>query len=288
MRIIKSMKLALVLSLFLMVGCDESKKNPTDNSAPMKETGSYQTGPSVIDPASFPKVAPDQISGLPILKSYRVPEKHANEVCKILNDLLNGSKIGNARIAPDGQLLVLAIGSYHKGIEEFIDRFNKNNPDVSPSVEVRYWIVAGKRANAPAKLDEFQSIKPALETIQKKQGNTEFKLLDQVAATSSGQGTRTNIRGAFVEILQELSAYSDGTLIIHPQVSCHAGSIKIQNSLITSGFIDTQIVTRSGEIVILGQLSQEFNKPVFESKKAGDDQVEVVDVYYIITTELKK
>jgi hypothetical protein len=276
MRTIKSMKLALVLSLFLMAGCDEPKKNPTDNSSPIPITGPYQT--------EDPVPGPD----LPILKSYSVPVKHAKQVCNILNELFNGSKIGTVRIAPDGQLLVFVPGSFHKGVEDFINRFNKNNPDVAPSVEVNYWIVAGKRANAPSKLDEFQSIKPALETIQKKQGNTEFKLLDQVAATSSGQGTRTNIRGAFVEIVQELSAYSDGTLIIHPQVSCRAGSIKIQNSLITSGFIDTQIVTRSGEIVILGQLSQEFNKAVFESKKAGGDQVEVVDVYYIITTELKK
>jgi hypothetical protein len=276
MKII-NMKYVLIMIPLLLGGCDKPKETPANKQISIQKVDPFQPGSPVSD------------SGLPVLKSYRVPEKHANDVCKILNDLLSGSKIGNARMAPDGQLLVLAIGSYHKGIEDFIDRFNKNNPGVAPSVEVNYWIVAGKKTNAPAKLDEFPSIKMALETIQKKQGNMEFKLLDQVAATSSGQGTRTIFKGAFVEISQELSAYSDGTIILYPRITCHASSTKIQNRLSPFGFIETQIATRSGEIVVLGQLSQEFiNKPIFETKKVGDDQVEEVDVYYIITTELKK
>jgi hypothetical protein len=230
------------------------------------------------------KAEPAQEAEQPVLKSYKVPERLASEVEQILHSLLFYSepKIGNARLTPDGQLLVLAPKSFHNGVEDFIEQIKKNNPAPSPSVEVNYWIVAGREAKTPAKLDEFNRIKPALETIQNNQGDMEFKLLDHVVLTSSNQGTPTHVEGAIVRINQMFSAYSDGSLSIQPSIEL----MRTARGDILS--IKTDIETKSGELVVLGQSSQDFfGRPIFEQQKDEKD-VERVNVYYIISADVKK
>ena len=224
-----------------------------------------------------------------VLKSYEVPERLAKEISETINDLLSRKArkmdndqppIGKARIAPDGQLLVAAPKSFHRGVKDFIERLQKASPEPSPSAEVNYWIVAGRKANKPAILDEFKKIKPALETIQNTQGNMEFKLLDHVYATSSGQGTRTRISGAITDVQQTLSAYTDGSFEIYTSVDCRPAR---------RGQIDTQIETQSGELVVLAQLSQEFkDMPIFTPAEEGKKHYETVSVFYIIAASVKK
>lgn len=232
------------------------------------------------------KAEPAQKAEQPVLKSYRVPERLASEVEQILHSLLFYSepKIGNARLTPDGQLLILAPESFHDGVEDFIEQIKKNNPAPSPSVEVNYWIVAGREAKTPAKLDEFNRIKPALETIQNNQGSMEFKLLDHVVLTSSNQGGPTHVEGAVVRINQMFSAYSDGSLAIQPSIDL----IGTARGDILS--IKTDIETKSGELVVLGQSSQVFlNRPIFKPSKEGEKtHFEKLNVYYIISADVKK
>ena len=54
--------------------------------------------------------------------------------------------------------------------------------------------------------------------------------------------------------------------------------------------IDTQIEMKSGELVVLGQSSKEFSgRPIFELEKEGEKlHVETVNVYYIISADVKK
>lgn len=225
-----------------------------------------------------------------VLKSYKVPEGLARDIYDDINGLLYSGApsepaIGRARIAPDGQLLVAAPESFHDGMKDFIEEINKNNPGPTPTAEVDYWIVAGRKSKTPAKLDEFQAIKAALETIQNTQGSMEFKLLDHLAATSSGQGKDTRLSGAYIEITQSVSAYSDGSLVIHPRIIWNPRS----SMETTGGRIDTQISTKSGELVVLGQLSQEFGGgSIFGPKRNGEKQVELVNVFYIISSAVKK
>lgn len=221
----------------------------------------------------------------PVLKSYEVPERLANEIQGTLLGLLNYSKPqGSARLTPDGQLLIIAPKSFHDGVEGFIEKLEKNTPAPSPSVEVHYWIVAGRKAKKPAKLDEFNRIKPALETIQNTQGDMEFKLLDYVVLTSSNQVRPTQVGGAVVKISQMLSAYSDGSLSIQPSIDL----IGTAQGNIRS--IQTNIETRSGELVVLGQSSQVFPlMPIFEQNKDPEKMhFEKVNVYYIISADVKK
>jgi hypothetical protein len=236
---------------------------------------------------SSPRDALAQEAEQPVLKSYNVPERLANEIQGTLWHLLNFNKpgIGSARLTPDGQLLIIAPKSFHDGVEDFIAQLEKNNPAPSPSVEVNYWIVAGRKTKTQAKLDEFNRIKPALETIQISQGNMEFKLLDHVVLTSSNQGTTTQLDGAVVGINQKFSAYSDGSLVINPNIY-----LKMNAEGTRESGIRTNIETKSGELVVLGQSSQEFvNIPVFEPKKEGETpHVEKVNVYYIISADVKK
>ena len=246
--------LILFLSLIVFMGCDKPESESAENS-------------------------------LPVLKSYRVPERLAKEVHETLNTLLfnSGAQIGSAKLSSDGQLLVVAPTSFHEGVEDFIEQLIKTNPEPSPSVEVNYWIVAGRRARMPAKLDEFNRIKPALETIQSNQGNMEFKLLDQVVATSSSQN-EAHFEGAVVAITQTVSAFSDGSLAIALNMTLLGTTRGDINS------IATDIETKSGEMVLLGQSSQEFlQRPIFEPRKEGEKRhFEKVNVYYIISADVKK
>ncbi|MGD9160570.1 MAG: hypothetical protein PVG39_19295 [Desulfobacteraceae bacterium] len=92
-----------------------------------------------------------------VLKSYEVPERLVNEVRQTMDDLLGkGSvetRIGRARIAPDGQLLIAAPKSFHDGVKDFIEHLKNTNPEPSPSADVNYWMVAGRKAKTRAKLD---------------------------------------------------------------------------------------------------------------------------------------
>lgn len=221
----------------------------------------------------------------PILKTYKVPERLAIEIQGTLEGLLLSStpRIGSARLTPDGQLLILAPKSFHDGVEDFLEQLEKNNPAPSPSVELNYWIVAGREAKSPAELDEFNRIKPALETIQKNQGSMEFKLLDHVVATSSSQG-KAHFEGAVVAITQTVSSFRDGSLAIALIIDLLGTARGNINS------IATDIETKSGELVVLGQSSQGFlNRPIFEPSKEGEKtHFETVNVYYIISADVKK
>ena len=260
MNIRRGLGLIFFLSLIALMGCNVPKNDAETNAQLM--------------------------SDLYVFKSYKVPDRLAREINQTINDLLSTlePKIGSVKLTPDGQLLVVAPNSFHEGVKAFIEQINIDNPVPSPSVEVNYWIVAGREAKMPAKLDEFNRIKPALETIQNNQGNMEFKLLDHVVLTSSTQGTRTYIGGTVVRINQMYSAYSDGSLTIQPSIDLMGTALGNINT------IDTNIETRSGELVVLGQSSQGFvNRPIFEPKEEGTKRdVERVNVYYIISADVKK
>ncbi|MFC1495168.1 hypothetical protein ACFL6W_07805 [Thermodesulfobacteriota bacterium] len=245
--------LVMFLSLIVFVGCNEPK-------------GEFE----------------QRFEDLLVLKSYEVPEKLSKEISQDLNNLLyfNEPRIGRATLSPDGQLLVVAPKNFHTGVKDIIEQIKKNNPDPSPSVEVNYWIVAGRKAESPAKLDEFGEIYTALGTIQNTQGNMEFKLLDRVVVTSSSKNTQTRLGGADVSIKQTVSAFGDGSLVI-------ISSIKMSNA--PRSIIETELETRSGELVVLGQLSQEFyGRPIFEHAKDVKKHTELVNVYYIISARVKK
>lgn len=260
MKIKTGLVLVVFIGFFVFAGCTNPKNESTNESEAL------------------------------VLKSYEVPERLAKEVSETINDLLSRKArkldndqppIGKARIAPDGQLLVAAPESFQNGVKDFIIRFKNANPEQSPSAEVNYWIVAGKKSNKPAKLEEFRLIKPALETIQNTQGNMEFKLLDHVVATSSSQNTESSISGAFIAIDQTVSAFSDDSLIIKLNIGMRKVAI---NSAIA-----TDLETKNGELVVLGQVSQEFIVPIFTPAKEGERlRGEIVDVFYIISATAKK
>lgn len=265
MKIKTTLGIFLIFSLVLILGCGQDNKAAQENE-PL------------------------------ILRSYAVPEGMAKEVSETINELLGWNErrgrsdvnlppIGKARVSPDGQLLVAAPESFHNGVYNFIEHLQKVNPEPSPSAEVNYWIVAGRKANKPAILDDFKTIKPALETIQNSQGNMEFKLIDHSALASSGQGTETRLESTLFFIRQTLSAYSDGSLEIYSSI---AYNLLLPNGDHRNYSIDTRIETKSGELVVLGQASQQFNMPIFTPAEEGKPHYETVSVYYIISATVKK
>lgn len=284
MKLHKYLRLAVILSMILFMGCNSPEKEQLNS--------------------------PESL----VLKSYQVPERLAKEIRQTMNTLLgrgeeSGSSaqgpIGRALLAPDGQILISAPQSFHKGVEEFIERIKKNNPAPSPSAEVRYWIVAARKAEYPLnpdaaavsglandlknpyEPDELMAVRPALDAIIDNQGYMEFKLLDQVSVTSSGEGSRSKLRGAFIGINQSLTAYNDGTVMIKPEISWFSGSINVKDRLKTRGSINTVIETKSGEFVVIGQLSQEFKPSPFGTKKGEEEKIELMNVFYILSAVVK-
>lgn len=259
MKINKCVVIILVFGLIAFIGCDRPNG----------------------DSVNIPQDEPSQEAEQRVLKSYKVPERLSRQIFGTIHGILGAH--GTARLAPDGQLLVAAPKSFHDGIKDFLEQFEENFFAPSPSVEVNYWIVAGREAKTPAKLDEFNRIKPALETIQNNQGNMEFKLLDHVVLTSSNQDRPAQVGGAVVNISQMLSAYGDGSLSIQPNIDL----LTAQGNILA---IQTNIETRRGELVVLGQSSQVLvgDRPIFEPEKEDTKKYfERVNVYYIISADVK-
>lgn len=257
-KISAGLGLIVVLSIFLFMGCNEQKSETSQDQEPL------------------------------VLKTYKVPFGVAKEIYDDLNGLLSRKleepTIGNVRISSDGQIMVAAPESFQWGVAEYIEKMNNNNLGPTPVAEVHYWIVAGRKSKAPSKLDEFKAIKPALETIQNNQGNMEFKVLDHIATTSSGQSSMSKLSGTFISIRQMLYAYHDGSVIIEPRIRWNGGK-----GWSTRGELDTKITVKSGELIVLGQLSQKFRGfPIFTPLKDGEKHVETVNVYYIISADTKK
>ncbi len=258
MKIKKGVGIVLVFGLVIFMGCNRSN-NDSVNVAQDETT---------------------QETNQRVLKSYKVPPGFSGQL-GVIQEILGSH--GRARVTPDGQILVAAPQSFHDGIEDFIEQLGTNIPVHSPPIEVNYWIVAGRKAKTPAKLDEFNRIIPALETIQNNQGNMEFKLLDHVVLTSSSHGRPTKVGGAVVNISQMLSAYGPGSISIWPTIDL----LTAQGNLTA---IQTNIETRNGELVVLGQSSQVLvgDRPIFEPEKEDTKKYfERVNVYYIISADMK-
>ncbi|NLD39407.1 MAG: hypothetical protein GX654_21330 [Desulfatiglans sp.] len=227
-----------------------------------------------------------------VLKTYKVPIGLERDIYNDLYGLLavkeGEQAAGKVKISSDGQIMVAAPESFHSGVEEYIERLSRNNPGPTPLAEVHYWMVAGRRSEAPSNLDEFGAIKPALDTIQNKQGPMEFKLLDHVATTSSGQRSGSSLVGANISISQMLYAYHDGSVIVEPTIKW-INQKKDRYSLMQDSSLRTKITIKSGELVVLGQMRQEFRGvSIFLPLKDEEKHVEEVDVYYIISAETKK
>lgn len=217
-----------------------------------------------------------------VLKSYEVPERMAEQVRGIIGNLLASRPgTGRANIAPNGQLLVAAPKSFHDGVKDFISRLQNANPEPSPTVEVNYWIVAGRKSNKPATLEEFKMIKPALESIQNTQGNMEFKLLDHAILTSLDK-EEAWLNGALFNIQQTLYSYGDDSLLFSSKIENHPAANP------RKGCIGTEIEIQSGKLVVLGKVSQEFNIPIFSHAEEGKPHFETVSVFYIISAAVKK
>jgi hypothetical protein len=86
-----------------------------------------------------------------------------------------------------------------------------------------------------------------------------------------------------VAINHTVSAFRDGSLAIALRIDL-LGTVRGNINSIA-----TDIETKSGELVVLGQSSQEFvNRPIFEPRKEGEKfQLETVNVYYIISADVK-
>ncbi len=253
--------LIAVLSIFLFMGCNEPKSATTESQDSL------------------------------VLKTYKVPIGLEKEIFDDLYGLLAVKKgeqaAGKVRISSDGEIMVAAPESFHTGVEEYIERLNSNNLGPTPLAEVHYWIVAGRKSEAPSNLDEFKVIKPALDTIQNSQGPMEFKLIDHVATTSSGQSSRSHLQGANISIQQLLSAYHDGSVIVETSIGWNN-----RNDFSSRGALETKITVKSGELIVLGQMSQVFyGMSIFiplKDKEKQVEHVEKVDVYYIISADTKK
>jgi len=213
------------------------------------------------------------------LRSYAVPQEYASEVSSIVNRLLDPSPgpssevalIGRARIGPGNMLLVTAPASIHSGIEKMLEDLKKSDFEPPKMVTLTYWLVVGRKANAPGRLDNLNEISPALSAIEDSEGSMDFSLKEKLKLQSlSGEGAV--LSGQTVSIAQNLTV--QGSRIL--------GNLNIQYE---RARFETTIQTGPGKLLVLGQRGIE-DPSSFINKRKNDNESSA-SLFYIVRASLE-
>lgn len=137
-------------------------------------------------------------SGATVMRSYIVHGDHADEVRSALQNALRAdddkSYFGRVTLAPNGQLIVTAPESVHRGVERLLDDVGAYSAGPTPTIKLEAWFVRGSggAGESDATLAE---VKPALQAITEAQGINRFQLIEKLTIHARA-GHEGDVQGA--------------------------------------------------------------------------------------------
>lgn len=222
-----------------------------------------------------PSQPPAQVEPEMTLVAYDVPHGYGDEVWTLLNRTLSrGSEqtpVGRAAMGPGDKLVVVAPKAVQLGVGKFLTELDALDtpPEPAPAVTLSYWLVVAEpadKADAPVALADVQ---PALDEIGKTQGPMRFALLERMQVTSRERRAMTE--GAAARISQNATLVRENVIA---DVEIDLGHYRI----------DTQVKSKPGQFVVLGQTG--FNTrmgPATAPKPFGD--ADDLTLFYILRAD---
>jgi hypothetical protein len=265
MRRLALLSLSTSISLFLLASV-----------AALSSTGCREKEKEIVHEPAKSADAPPKL----LLRSYTVPAGQGQQAKSILQSLFYGVKdkvAARATLSPDGQLVVVAPETIHKGVAELVARMKEGKPQgAPPSVEMTYWLVVGRPAPKTRVDETIGAIKPALEAVASAQGPMEFRLLERLKVSSlsdshgRGSGRHATIRQTVSVTGKRAIADLDITLP-HDKRSSH---------------LETRVAIDPAKLLVLGEAGIEppagFWPITGGGGKRGDSTL-----YYVVRMNIK-
>ena len=122
--------------------------------------------------------------------------------------------VGQARVAPGEQVLVLAPSSVHEGLGEVIEAQLQGTAEaVSRQIVTTYWFVAGRSIKGEAERpDELDEVRGALDEVDRVQGPQEYRLIERMELRQA-EGFWGNAHGSRGEVRQRVASASGGHIM---------------------------------------------------------------------------
>lgn len=177
----------------------------------------------------------------PELRIYSVPGGTANELRSVLASTLSRGEgnppAGRVSVTPDGQLLVLAAPTIHKGVKELVDTAKEDPATEVVTLELTYWLVAGEPASASSEGGSrvAPQVDPLLAEVEQALGPMRFRLLEQTRLTSRA-GSFANSQGRYLHVTQQ-------AVVVGDQVVADLNLARVS----------TEVSFRDGQTLILAQ-----------------------------------
>ena len=188
-----------------------------------------------------------------VLRSYAAPGQ-AQKLADVLNELMvfgsgdNRRRVGNARVAPGDQVLVLAPTSVLRGLAEVIEAQLDGRAEAPPTqIATTYWFVAGRSVKGdgerPGELDE---IRAALDEIDRVQGPQEYRLIERMELRQA-EGFRSQAHGSRGEVRQKVASASGGHVMAEIGITFGGRPQKAR--------IDSVLNLRTDQFLVLSQVA---------------------------------
>ncbi|HEX4912231.1 MAG TPA: hypothetical protein VFV64_15840 [Permianibacter sp.] len=209
-----------------------------------------------------------------VMRSYVVHGDHADEVRSALQAALRGTEddksyIGRVTLAPNGQLIVTAPESVHRGVKSLIDDVLAYSPGPTPTIKLEAWFVRGSAgvAGADPTLTEVQ---PALTAIAEAQGINRFQLIEKLTIHARA-GHEGDVQGAQAALRAEPTLRRAGK----DEAAVFA---KLSLWLNRNGArLNAEMEMKPGELLVLGQSAYSS-----DGAPTSDNQT----LYYIVRATL--
>ena len=212
--------------------------------------------------------------GAMVMRSYVVQGDHADEVRNALQSALRGTEddksyLGRVTLAPNGQLIVTAPESIHRGVENLINDVLAYSPGPTPTIKLEAWFVRGSNASG-ASDGTLAEVQPALTAITEAQGISQFQLIEKLTIHARA-GHEGDVQGARAAMRAEPTLRRLGK----EQAAVFS---KLSLWLNRSGArLNAEMEMKPGELLVLGQSAY-----APDGAPTSDNQM----LYYIVRATL--
>ena len=179
-----------------------------------------------------------------VLRTYPVPSGTGQEIRSILDNVFAGLEkdklLARASLSPDGRLVVVGPPGIQDGVKSFLDEVGKAPPPAAPpTVEITYWLVAGRRTQKYAAGPGLKDVEKVLAAVADADGPMEFTLVERLRLTSLSS-ERGFAQGQTAEVSQQATV-TGGTLVADLSVTAKPA------------IIQTRVQLTPGQTLVLGE-----------------------------------